>query len=139
VPILLRENAAVVELHKVNETLTIEVTTSMLGSDSLLMTLIEKPAPYKSGFLRRENGTFLRCAYLGPTNHGTGESTTGEGGASIDDTDFSFLFRSHQPHVTYERLNPSGAIIRFEIGRLAVGPIAAEAVPERAARVTKRG
>ena len=44
-PMLSRENAAVVEFHKINGTLTIEVTRSMVGSTSLLTTLIAKSAP----------------------------------------------------------------------------------------------
>ena len=76
--------------------------------------------------------------YLVPTDHGSGESTTSEGGTSINDADVSVLTRSHQPHVAYERGNPSGDILRFTIWRSAVGPIAAETVPERAARITAR-
>jgi len=45
VPVLSKENAAVVKPQKVKETLTIEVTRSMVGSTSLLTTLIEKSAP----------------------------------------------------------------------------------------------
>jgi len=93
--------------------------------------------PDESDFLRRATGKLL-SAYLVPSDHGAGESTTSEGGTSIDDADVSVLIRSHQPHVAYERRNPSGDIIRFEIGRLAVGPIAAETFPERAARITAR-
>ena len=40
--------------------------------------------------------------------------------------------------MTYERRNPSGDIIRFTIGRLAMGPIAAETFPEREAKITER-
>ena len=45
VPVLSRENAAVVEPQKVKETLTIEVNRSMVRSVSLLRTLMEKLAP----------------------------------------------------------------------------------------------
>ena len=45
VPVLSRENAALVEPQKVKESLTIEVTRSMVRSISLLTTLIEKLAP----------------------------------------------------------------------------------------------
>ena len=45
VPVLSRENAALVKPQKVKETLTIEVTRSMVRSLRLLTTLIEKSAP----------------------------------------------------------------------------------------------
>ena len=45
VPVLSRENAALVEPQEVKETLTIEVTRSMVSSVSPLRTLIEKLAP----------------------------------------------------------------------------------------------
>lgn len=44
----------------------------------------------------------------------------------------------HQPHVAYGRRNPSGAMCLFEIKRSAVGPIAAEAFPERTVRIRAR-
>jgi len=94
--------------------------------------------PDESGFLRRAKGTLLRSTDLDPSDHGTGESTTSEGGTSIDDADVRVLFRSHQPHVAYERRNPSGDIILFTIRRSAVGPIAAETFPERAVKITAR-
>ena len=45
VPVLSRENAAVVGARKVKETLTIEVTKSMVRSLRRLTTSIEKSAP----------------------------------------------------------------------------------------------
>ena len=53
----------------------------------------------------------MRSTYLVPTDHGSGESTTSEGGTSINDADVSVLTRPHQPHVAYERGNPSGDIL----------------------------
>ena len=92
----------------------------------------------RATFLIRVKGTLLRNTYLAPSDHWAWEGTTSEGGTSIGSADVSVLFRSHQPHVTYERRNPSGATIRFTIGRVAVGPIAAEAFPERTTRITER-
>ena len=45
VPVLSRENVAIVEYRKIKETLTIEVTRSIVLSLRLLMTLSEKSAP----------------------------------------------------------------------------------------------
>jgi hypothetical protein len=45
VPVLSKENAPVAKARKVKETLTIEVTRSMVRSLRLLMTSIEKSAP----------------------------------------------------------------------------------------------